>query len=354
MIHVTNLPDYQTMNFPNAYFLERYTPPASSIWRGRQVDPDAGHQYWYQAVQCWTAGKEALPTLPPGQGGVALLGYAVDEGVRRNQGRTGAAEGPAAIRNQLGRLAWHFSPQLSVLDVGDIGCADGDLAATQAALSEVVAALLAAGYFPLVLGGGHDVAYGHGRGVRQYCAQAQPETRLGIVNFDAHFDLRQPVEGPNSGTPFYQLAAEADTPDKFRYCVVGIQAAANPPELFATAEAWKVEVISAQAVNLLNWSELRDPLLRFAKTCDHLYLTIDLDGFSSAYAPGVSAPSPLGFAPDILGELLAALFATGKVVSMDIAELNPRYDLDDRTARLAARLVYAAVEAQRLWLGGGG
>jgi formiminoglutamase len=64
-----------------------------------------------------------------------------------------------------------------------------------------------------------------------------------------------------------------------------------------------------------------------------------MDGFSSAYAPGVSAPSPLGFAPSFVYEALAFLFQSKKVISCDIAELNPDFDVDDSTAGLAARLV---------------
>ena len=72
---------------------------------------------------------------------------------------------------------------------------------------------------------------------------------------------------------------------------------------------------------------------------DHLYLTIDLDGFSSAYAPGVSAPSPLGFSPNIVEKVVELIVGSGKLISTDIVELNPVFDLDASTARLAGRLV---------------
>jgi formiminoglutamase len=66
---------------------------------------------------------------------------------------------------------------------------------------------------------------------------------------------------------------------------------------------------------------------------------IDLDGFSSAYAPGVSAPSPLGFAPLFVYKVLAYVFESKKVISCDIAELNPDFDIDENTASLAAKLI---------------
>ena len=63
------------------------------------------------------------------------------------------------------------------------------------------------------------------------------------------------------------------------------------------------------------------------------------DAFSSAYAPGVSAPSPFGLTPEFGLKVLEYLFASKKVISADIAEMNPTYDLDDCSATLVARLV---------------
>ena len=67
-------------------------------------------------------------------------------------------------------------------------------------------------------------------------------------------------------------------------------------------------------------------------------------GFSSAYAPGVSAPSSLGMEPLFVLELLKHIFKSNKIVSCDIAELNPTYDIDGITASLAARLVDIIVQ----------
>ncbi len=64
-----------------------------------------------------------------------------------------------------------------------------------------------------------------------------------------------------------------------------------------------------------------------------------MDGFSSAYSPGVSAPSPLGFTPYFVFKILSFLFDTRKVISFDIAELNPSLDRDKLTASLAAKII---------------
>ena len=84
---------------------------------------------------------------------------------------------------------------------------------------------------------------------------------------------------------------------------------------------------------------LQQRLIPFIEANDYLYISIDLDGFSSAYAPGVSAPSPLGFTPYFVFKMLRFLLNSKKVISCDIAELNPTLDRDNLTSNLAAKLV---------------
>ena len=79
---------------------------------------------------------------------------------------------------------------------------------------------------------------------------------------------------------------------------------------------------------------------------DILQLTIDMDVFAACHAPGVSALSYNGIAPNAMFKrLLRHIVFSGKVWSVDIAELNPRYDIDSRTARLAASLIFDIVQA---------
>ncbi|MBT8321916.1 MAG: arginase family protein, partial [Eudoraea sp.] len=81
---------------------------------------------------------------------------------------------------------------------------------------------------------------------------------------------------------------------------------------------------------------------------DRVYLTIDLDGFSSAYAPGVSAASPFGFDTQIALWTLQIIIASGKLISMDLAEMNPVYDQDRKTAKLAAGILHHVLRHPQL------
>ncbi|MGS2762739.1 arginase family protein [Sinomicrobium sp. M5D2P9] len=76
-------------------------------------------------------------------------------------------------------------------DAGSITCQNGDIEAAQKALAETVATLLVNKQFPIVSGGGHDMAYGHYLGIKRYSDAKKEGQTIGIINFDAHFDLRK-------------------------------------------------------------------------------------------------------------------------------------------------------------------
>lgn len=306
------------------------------IWTGRSVSEELGPQYWYQIVQLLDIEDFNQWTFDPGKKNMVLLGYACDEGVRKNQGRVGAIAGPEAIRKQLAKQALHFQNE-SLWDAGDIVCLNQNLEQAQALLTKNIKSLLKRKAFPIVLGGGHDVAYGHGKGI---LADLKPGQRLGIINFDAHFDLRPLENGPNSGTPFYQLLTEANaTQQEVDYLVLGLQTPANTAQLFSIAKSFSVDYIPIEDCQWHQVEILLKRLHTFLAKVDLVYLTIDLDGFSAAFAPGVSAASPIGLEPSLVMRLLKPILDSKKMVSMDIVELNPSFDLDQRTAKLAARLI---------------
>ena len=80
-------------------------------------------------------------------------------------------------------------------------------------------------------------------------------------------------------------------------------------------------------------------------TVFHIHLSIDLDVLPAAVAPGVSAPAGLGVDLPLIHAICVALAATGKLRLVDVVELNPTYDVDGRTARVAARLINDIVTA---------
>jgi formiminoglutamase len=307
-----------------------HQPTPESIWTGRESE---GLQYWHQAVQCLPDLK--LPEDTKGKK-IALLGYSGEEGVIRNQGRPGAVLGPTTIRKMMAPMAFHLPNHSQIFDLGDVVTSDHNMEASHDLLTETLTQFLANKYFPVILGGGHDLAYAHGRGIlKQVKSRGE---KLGIINLDAHFDLRTLVDGKgHSGSPFYQLAQ--DSPADFNYLCLGIQSAANPPSLFTTAMQLKCSWMEMEDFTLSNWENIVQVLDHFCSKVNKIYLSIDLDGFSSACAPGVSAPSPMGFSTELAFKVLEWIARSGKLISMDVVELNPNFDQDNATARLAARCV---------------
>lgn len=303
--------------------------PSPFHWSGRKSEKV---EYWHQAIQPISNLKIRDDSAKK----IGILGYSGEEGVIRNQGRTGTIEGPSAIRKMLGSVALHLPENLPILDYGDVFTLNQDMESSHDLIAKTTEELLATHHFPVLLGGGHDLAYAHGRGVLNY-VKGKGE-KLGIINLDAHFDLRPLVRGKgHSGSAFLQLAEE--NPDDFNYLALGIQRAANPKSLFETAEKLKTRYIVMEDFRLHNWEYIEEQIIWFMDSVNKIYLSIDLDGFSSAFAPGVSAPSPMGFNPQIAFKVFELIVKSKKLISLDVVELNPQFDQDNATARLAARAV---------------
>ncbi len=312
--------------------MSSYKKTDVTIWTGRVSDVQL---YLHEKIKCIDLENEALPIAK--NISFAILGYACDEGVRRNQGRTGAIDGPDMIRRMLAPLANHFKKDVQILDVGDIICHNTNLEKTQSYTTDKIHQLLINKYFTICLGGGHDLSYAHYNGLKRQFSNST----IGIINLDAHFDLRKISDKGNSGTPFYQISKEND---HFNYLCLGIQEESNNKELFETANKLGVRYIKNTDFTIQNKDNITPIVNDFISAVDHIYLTIDLDGFSSVLAPGVSAPSPVGFSADIALTIIEQICTSGKLISLDIVELNPKYDIDNCTARLAARLIYSMIQ----------
>jgi formiminoglutamase len=269
-----------------------------------------------------------------------LLGFPTDVGVRRNGGRPGAAEGPRALRRHLYRLTpdaaapGPFSELLGkTLDAGDLAVTE-DLEADQEAFGAVVAGFRARGSFVLVLGGGHESAYGH------FLGHAAAGERVDVLNVDAHPDVRETKGGTgsagglgHSGSPFRQ-ALDHPSGACRRYRVAGIQpwSAARAHLDLVTSRGG--EWVPARALDPDRLDALFGSLLGPA------LVSLDLDAVDQVSAPGVSAPAVGGLSPALW--LRAAWLAgrTPAVASAGIAELCPPLDRDGAAARLSAVTVW--------------
>lgn len=304
-----------------------------SMWHGRidSTEGDAARR-WHQVIQ---------PLAAASAPGIAILGFACDEGVRRNQGRVGAAAGPQALRRALANLAHH--PTLPLYDAGTVACDDGDLDGAQQRLAAAVTAIVQAGHLPLLLGGGHETAYGHWLGL----ANAHAGKRIGIVNFDAHFDLRT-ADQASSGTPFAQIAADcAARGQHFRYLCLGVAETANTRALFESAANLGAEWRLDSDMTPWQLADTRHQLAGFIDSVDAVYLSIDLDVLPASVMPAVSAPAGYGVDISVIEALVAKIASSGKLIGADLVEFNPTFDIDSHGAKTAARLAWSITRKLR-------
>lgn len=297
------------------------------IWTGRNDGEDALHQRIFQRVLT----DLNYENLQPGQ--FALHGFAVDEGVRRNKGRVGAASAPDRIRSAAANFPV-VSPDFLLADFGNIRCENRNLEEAQANFAACVRRVLSQGARSVGFGGGHEIAFAHYSGIKS----AFPEERVGIVNIDAHFDNREPEPGvgASSGTGFWQIAQQG----RMHSLHIGIQRNSNTLKLFDTAHNFGMNYILADELFFENLPNIYRKIDEFLAGVDCLYLTLCMDVFNAGIAPGVSALAYNGiFVDAAFMHFFRHILKSGKMVAMDVAEVNPEYDIDGRTARLAASLI---------------
>lgn len=320
----------------------RYLPPDPTVWQGRiDIPADSCFYQHMRMLNLLTEKPQSHDKIA-----FALVGFKCDEGVQRDLGRTGAFEGPIAIRQRLARLPIQTA-HVACYDAGNVICTDHDLEASQNALAEVTAKLLGHNIIPIVLGGGHELAWGHYQGISKVYP---PERHLGIINFDAHFNLHpmHPVQRGSSTTAFYQIAeAHKNSNRVLNYNCIGIQHAGNIRQSFDIAKKFGVQHILADELHQGLQEKCIDFVDRIIDENEILYMSLSLDVFSPAFAPGVSTIQPLGLNPWHLIPLIRKVASSGKVISYDIAEHVPRYDIDHRTAKLAASLIYEIIHHHR-------
>jgi formiminoglutamase len=289
-----------------------------------------------EIIELWRGNPGALTPRR-----AVLVGFPQDEGVRRNHGRPGAADAPDQIRHWLYRLTicdWEKNIDLArqpPLDLGNVRI-QGSLEDTQHRLGEIVATALSAGAVPIVLGGGHETAYGH------YLGYARSQRRVAIVNLDAHLDVRPCIDGHgHSGSPFRQAYDHPTQPlQNGHYACLGVQPHA------VSRQHWRYVLDRAGIIGSSDGvchslsSHFERAVTSFANSADDVYVSLDSDVAAAADVPGVSAPNPTGLSGRELAACARLAGRIPQVSSFDLVELNPRYDVDGRSLRWGALVIW--------------
>ncbi|PAU95313.1 arginase [Aliifodinibius salipaludis] len=264
-----------------------------------------------------------------------IIGFPSDKGVTINGGRAGAADAPQTIREQLYKMTPNPENHNAFLDliratkdVGDLNIRY-EVEEDQHELGEVVAKCLEQGVVPIILGGGHETAFGH------FLGYAKAGLKTAIFNLDAHTDVRPLKDGQaHSGSPFRQ-AMEHESSCAEMYLAAGLQ-----PHSVSRSHLQYIKE-SGGAYLLRDETNITSISGLFHQhESDRLMVTFDMDAVDQSQAPGVSAPCANGLPSDLW---LTAAYLAGRnkeVTSFDLSEVNPRHDRDNQTAKLAALTIW--------------
>jgi arginase len=298
---------------------------------------------------------------------IDVIGVPIDFGA----GRRGVDMGPSAIRYAGLRAA-----------IEALGHTVDDLGNVQAPLAETctvsepklryidcivpmakrvfgkVAASVRAGRFPLTLGGDHSLSLGSVRGIARH-------KRVGLIWVDAHGDFNTPETTPSGnihGMPLAALAGRGDarlvelvegltpTIHPANIAIVGVRQL-DPGERDLLKQAG-VKVLSTELIDRLGmYQTLGQALDAALRGTEGVYLSLDVDALDPLYAPGVGTPVPGGLTYREAHLACEMIAETGKLVGMEVVEVNPILDERNRTAALAVELALSAL-GQRVWRDG--
>ena len=319
--------------------MKGYSTPDMSIWHGR-IDSTSDYKSfrWHQVIDELDLSEEIKQA--PTSLSFVLIGYKVDVGIILNGGRPGAKNGPDKIREFICNKPCSNNKNIKIFDGGNITYT-ASVEQAQETLAKLITKCLENNYFPIVMGGGHDVSYGTMSSLINHLDIIN--NNFGMINFDAHFDNR-PYERSTSGTMFRQIYDDIKAKGaKFNHLTLGIQKSGNTISLFDYAKSIKSEYILAGDITHENRAINHYRLNEFIKKQDYLYVCVCSDVFASPYAPGVSSPQPMGIDPELFLELLKDTLKAKKVVAFDIAEISPDLDSSNATASLGALIIYSLV-----------
>ncbi len=251
---------------------------------------------------------------------------------------SGASETPMAMR----KLWKSFNPyhieydtdltSLSVLDLGDVKQHVTDIGKSHQYIKEAMMSMRKCHphALPIMLGGDHSITAMLVKGWKE----SYPEQKIGILQFDTHFDLRSLEDnGPSNGTPIRNLI-ESNTIDAAHVWNIGLHGFYNSKSLKEYADSKGVHYVTLlQARKAGITHTVKEALKQLSKEVDMIYLTVDMDVLDIAYAPGVPAGTTGGMRTD---ELFEAVYTAGShplVQAMDIVCLDPLRDVGEITVK---------------------
>ena len=276
---------------------------------------------------------EIVPRTKYEQANIVIIGCPQDEGVKRSGGRAGAALAPDAVREQFYRLT-PFGIQHKICDLGNLTL-NGSLEETHEILTAIVKKILEDRKKIIMLGGGNDISYPDGRAMSEVFGA---RNWLG-VNVGASFDVCA-GEVRSCATTYRQLLEEKLIRPDYLY-EIAYQPQLVSPAYYRFLQNLGVNMVSVSQLRSRETADLELRELMRQKFVHHsqsltAFFAFDLQAVRSSDAPGTTDPSPIGLRS---GEFLNLVQFAAKLVNtkiIEFTEVNPKYDVDNRTTKLVA------------------
>ena len=222
-------------------------------------------------------------------------------------------------------------------------------------ISGAVATSIQANHFPLVLGGDHSLSVGSIRGAAKH-------KKLGVIWVDAHADFNTAETTPSGNIHGMPLAALCGLGDPRLVCLWDEVPPVIDPKRVAVIGARDLDlgekhnlreagvmVQSMEQIDRIGMvSALEKALDRVSREVDGIYLSFDMDSLDPRHAPGVGTPVPGGLTFREAHLACEVVAETGKLIGMDIVEVNPILDVQNQTALLAVEFIRSAL-GSRIW-----
>ena len=270
----------------------------------------------------------------------AILGVPFDEGT---WGWPGERYGPRAMRessqeynHDLTEGFYYIDGDRTVLkgkrwvDVGDVPVMPTVPSQTDDKITEMVRKIRSNGAFPIVLGGDHSITFAVLRAV---------DVPVTVLHFDAHLDTWNGAPGNLDHASWVNRAVQL--PNVKKVIQLGQRGLANDEEAIGNARKAHTTVITAEQIHRIGVERVLSQI----PTSENIYITLDVDVMDPTLAPGTGTLEPDGLNFSEIDGLLKGVTSKGRLIGMDIVEVNPMRDSSTRTEQTAIRLLIDTLAA---------
>jgi len=294
---------------------------------------------------------------------ISIIGFPVDLG----SGRRGVDMGPSALRiaglqSKLKNLGYKVNDtgdvKIEIMEKQKIGNPKlrylDEILKTSGTLAAMVELALDKNNFPLCIGGDHSMALGTIAGISTYCKKNN--LKLGVIWIDAHTDMNTDKTTPSGNIHGMPLAASLGLGNKKLVNIHGFSPKLQPEncaivgirsideEEKKNIRKLKIPIYTMTEIDKMGIHRIINKILKqFGKTVDHIHVSFDVDSVDPTVAPGVGTPVPGGLSYREAHLLMESIAECGCMSSLEVAEINPILDYQNKSAVFTAELISSSM-----------